>query len=94
MFQRTLRALVVACLAASPAAFAQTEIKLGHVGEPGSIFQKSADEYAKKANAKLGNKAKVVVTIAIVVSARRARSADAIARNDVFARNRSAPRRS
>jgi len=40
---------------------AQTEIKLGHVGEPGSLFQKSADEYAKRANAKLGNKAKVVV---------------------------------
>jgi tripartite ATP-independent transporter DctP family solute receptor len=61
MFQRTLQALVAACLAAAPAAFAQTEIKLGHVGEPGSIFQKSADEYAKRANAKLGTKAKVVV---------------------------------
>ena len=45
---------------AAPAA-AQMEIKLGHVGEPGSLFQKSADEYAKRANAKLGNKAKVVV---------------------------------
>lgn len=40
---------------------AQTEIKLGHVGEPGSLFQISADEFAKRANAKLGNKAKVVV---------------------------------
>ena len=40
---------------------AQIEIKLGHVGEPGSLFQKSADEFAKRANAKLGNKAKVVV---------------------------------
>ncbi len=40
---------------------AQTEVKLGHVGEPGSLFQKSADEFAKRANAKLGNKAKVVV---------------------------------
>ena len=39
---------------------AQTEIKLGHVGEPGSLFQKSADEFARRANAKLGNKAKVV----------------------------------
>ena len=36
-------------------AFAQTEIKLGHVGEPGSLFQKSADEFARRANAKLGN---------------------------------------
>ena len=62
MFSRTLRAIVAACFtAASTLAIAQTEIKLGHVGEPGSIFQKSADEYAKRANAKLGNKAKVVV---------------------------------
>ena len=37
------------------------EIKLGHVGEPGSLFQKSADEFAKRANAKLAGKAKVVV---------------------------------
>jgi tripartite ATP-independent transporter DctP family solute receptor len=42
-------------------ALAQTEIKLGHVGEPGSLFQMSADEFAKRANAKLGGKAKVVV---------------------------------
>ena len=62
MFSRTLRALAAACFAAaSTLAFAQTEIKLGHVGEPGSIFQKSADEFAKRANAKLGAKAKVVV---------------------------------
>jgi tripartite ATP-independent transporter DctP family solute receptor len=47
-------------LIVATAAFAQTEIKLGHVGEPGSLFQKSADEFAKRANAKLGNKAKVV----------------------------------
>jgi tripartite ATP-independent transporter DctP family solute receptor len=42
-------------------AHAQQEIKLGHVGEPGSIFQISADEFAKRANTKLGGKAKVVV---------------------------------
>jgi tripartite ATP-independent transporter DctP family solute receptor len=47
-------------LAAAPAQ-AQQEIKLGHVGEPGSLFQISADEYAKRANAKLAGKAKVVV---------------------------------
>ena len=39
---------------------AQQEIKIGHVGEPGSIFQKSADEFARRANAKLGGKAKVI----------------------------------
>jgi len=42
------------------AAVAQVEIKLGHVGEPGSLFQKSADEFAKRANEKLAGKAKVV----------------------------------
>ncbi|HWA38331.1 MAG TPA: TRAP transporter substrate-binding protein [Burkholderiales bacterium] len=42
-------------------AFAQTEIKFGHVGEPGSLFAASAEEFAKRANAKLGGKAKVVV---------------------------------
>lgn len=40
---------------------AQTEIKFGHVGEPGSLFAASAEEFAKRANAKLGGKAKVVV---------------------------------
>ena len=43
-----------------PAA-AQTEIKFGHVGEPGSLFAQSAEEFARRANAKLGSKAKVVV---------------------------------
>ena len=43
------------------AVHAQTEIKFGHVGEPGSLFAASAEEFAKRANAKLGSKAKVVV---------------------------------
>ncbi|UCH18366.1 MAG: TRAP transporter substrate-binding protein [Burkholderiales bacterium] len=42
-------------------ALAQIEIKLGHVGEPGSLFAKSSEEFARRANAKLGDKAKVVV---------------------------------
>jgi tripartite ATP-independent transporter DctP family solute receptor len=42
------------------AANAQIEIKLGHVGEPGSLFQASADEFAKRANAKLAGKGKVI----------------------------------
>ncbi len=42
-------------------ALAQTELKLGHVGSPGSLFELSSEEFAKRANAKLGNKAKVVV---------------------------------
>lgn len=40
---------------------AQTEIKLGHVGEPGSLFDQSAQEFAKRVNERLGGKAKVVV---------------------------------
>jgi len=56
---RGLAALAAAAFV--PFAFAQIEIKLGHVGEPGSIFQKSSDEFARRANAKLGGKAKVVV---------------------------------
>jgi tripartite ATP-independent transporter DctP family solute receptor len=54
-------AALAAGLALVSGAHAQTEIKLGHVGEPGSLFQKSADEFARRANAKLGGKAKVVV---------------------------------
>ena len=42
-------------------AVAQTEIKFGHVGEPGSLLELNALEFAKRANAKLGDKAKVVV---------------------------------
>ena len=51
----------IALAFAASLAHAQVDIKLGHVGEPGSLFQKSADEFAKRANAKLGNKAKVIV---------------------------------
>jgi tripartite ATP-independent periplasmic transporter solute receptor, DctP family len=43
------------------AAQAQTEIKLGHVGEPGSLFDRTTQEFARIANQKLGDKAKVVV---------------------------------
>ena len=60
-----LAALVIVATAfaalGSRNALAQTEIKLGHVGEPGSLFQKSADEFAKRATAKLAGKAKVIV---------------------------------
>jgi tripartite ATP-independent transporter DctP family solute receptor len=52
--------ITLAALAAGPVQ-AQTEIKFGHVGEPGSLFAASADEFAKRANQKLGGKAKVVV---------------------------------
>ncbi|PWB64067.1 MAG: C4-dicarboxylate ABC transporter [Betaproteobacteria bacterium] len=61
MNTRTLLGALAACLIATPAALAQTEIKFGHVGEPGSLFAASAEEFARRANAKLGDKAKVVV---------------------------------
>ncbi|MFZ9671383.1 MAG: TRAP transporter substrate-binding protein DctP, partial [Burkholderiaceae bacterium] len=48
-------------LAGLGTAHAQMEIKFGHVGNPGSLFEASANEFARIANAKLGNKAKVVV---------------------------------
>ncbi len=52
---------LLVCALFAQAAAAQTEIKFGHVGEPGSLFARSAEEYAKRANEKLGGKAKVVV---------------------------------
>ena len=58
-FVKSLGAALLAAILASPA-LAQTEIKLGHVGEPGSLFQLSADEFARRANEKLGDKARVV----------------------------------
>jgi len=36
------------------------EIKFGHVGNPGSLFQICVDEFAKRANYRLGDKATVV----------------------------------
>ena len=44
-----------------PAQAADLELKFGHVGAPGSLFALSAEEFAKRANAKLGDKAEVVV---------------------------------
>lgn len=61
LFTGTALVTAMTALLGHGAALAQVEIKLGHVGEPGSVFQISADEYAKRANAKLAGKAKVVV---------------------------------
>jgi tripartite ATP-independent transporter DctP family solute receptor len=61
--RRALMSFIAATLAmtlAVPAA-AQVELKLGHVGGPGSLFELSANEFARRANEKLGGKAKVVV---------------------------------
>jgi tripartite ATP-independent transporter DctP family solute receptor len=52
---------VAALLGASGTAFAQTELKLGHVGEPGSLLAASTEEYAKRINTRLAGKVHVVV---------------------------------
>jgi tripartite ATP-independent transporter DctP family solute receptor len=56
----TLHVLGVAAICAAAPAFAQIEIKFGHVGEPNSLFDASAREFARRANEKLGAGAKVV----------------------------------
>ncbi len=61
---RLLRSIVAAALALLlvPAGQADNiELKFGHVGAPGSLFAMSAEEFAKRANAKLAGKAKVTV---------------------------------
>ncbi len=58
---KAILTLAAAAMIAATPALAQTEIKFGHVGEPGSLFDLSAQEFAKRANEKLGSKAKVVV---------------------------------
>jgi tripartite ATP-independent transporter DctP family solute receptor len=62
---KLLRPLIVlfafATLAPAPLRAEPVELKFGHVGEPGSLFALSAEEFAKRANAKLGDKYKVVV---------------------------------
>ncbi len=60
-----IRLIFTATLFASvltlPVSAAPIELKFGHVGAPGSLFAVSAEEFAKRANAKLGDKGKVVV---------------------------------
>ena len=61
MIRNALRIALCLVLLGAGAALAQTELKFGHVGEPGSLFARSADEFAKVANERLKGKAKVVV---------------------------------
>lgn len=56
-----LGAAVMAALGLASQAAAQAEIKFGHVGEPGSLMDLSATEFAKRANERLGDKGKVIV---------------------------------
>ena len=47
-------------VAAALPAHAQTELKLGHVGEPGSLLAAAAEHFASAANAKLAGKYRIV----------------------------------
>ncbi|HEX2215443.1 MAG TPA: TRAP transporter substrate-binding protein [Xanthobacteraceae bacterium] len=60
LLRTLLSALAGLGLLTAPA-FAQTEVKLGHVGEPGSLFDRTSQEFAKRANEKLAGKANVTV---------------------------------
>ena len=51
--------LAAGCGAQGPAG--PLEVKFGHVGAPGSLFAQSAEEFAARANARLGETAQVVV---------------------------------
>ncbi|MDT8344768.1 MAG: TRAP transporter substrate-binding protein [Thermohalobaculum sp.] len=51
----------VALAAGLGTAASALELKFGHVGEPGSLFQASAEAFASCSNAALGDKAEVVV---------------------------------
>lgn len=62
--KRRIVGLAVAVLGVflSVAARAETiELKFGHDGAPGSLFAVSAEEFARRANAQLGDRAKVLV---------------------------------
>ena len=52
-------AVVLSIILAAPAFAAELELKFGHVGKPGSLFEASVNEFTKRANAKLAGKAKV-----------------------------------
>ncbi|TXL68967.1 TRAP transporter substrate-binding protein [Zeimonas arvi] len=46
---------------ALPAAAQQIELKLGHVGEPGSLYQIASEDFAKRVQQKLGDKVKITI---------------------------------
>jgi tripartite ATP-independent transporter DctP family solute receptor len=61
---KLIKLLVTAAIASTIASNAyadKLQLKFGHVGAPGSLFAASAEEFARVANAKLGDKAEVVV---------------------------------
>lgn len=61
LFRTSIAAAAAVLLSASGVLAQKIELKLGHVAEPGSLIAQSADEFAKRANAKLGDKAHIQV---------------------------------
>ena len=57
---KLLTSIFIAVLAVTPVQ-AQLVLKFGHVGKPGSLFEASVEEFAKRANENLGGKAEVQV---------------------------------
>ncbi len=55
-----LAVLLLAGTLTGQAQAAELELKFGHVGAPGSLFEASVDEFARRANEKLAGKAKVL----------------------------------
>src|SRR5699024_144374 len=58
-FMRIVAAASLFALGALSGTQAQTKIRLGHVGEPGSLMDATANEFTKRANEKLGDDAVV-----------------------------------
>jgi tripartite ATP-independent transporter DctP family solute receptor len=58
---RLLRRLLLLGALCATAAHAQMELKLGHIGEPGSVFTQSAEEFARKVELKLGGRVRIAV---------------------------------
>src|SRR6056300_1677960 len=58
---KTLLVTAVTAVMATSANASYLVLKFGHVGKPGSLFDMSANEFARIANAKLGDKAEVQV---------------------------------
>lgn len=57
----TIAALAAVTMLAGAAQAADLTLKFGHVGKPGSLFSASAEEFARRANEKLGDRAEIQV---------------------------------
>lgn len=60
-FAKALATSLALALSATGALAQKLELKLAHIGEPSSLYQTTAEEFAKRANAKLGDKATVSI---------------------------------